>query len=345
MNRKFAIITGVLLLAVIVAAGCPSPAGPVAPADFYRGKTIDISTTGSPGSSNELIDYVIAAYLAEDTGANVNLTYRRGAGGLEGINYVYKAEPDGLTLGTVASVKFITNKVMDEPVAEYELDKFSYITSIDRQPYCLLVAPEGPYQSIADLQSGTNLKIGATSPSGPISLGGLTVIKLLNLDATAVTGFGGISELLLAVERGEIAGYCLSISNAKPSVDSGMVKPLFFLSTERSPLAPGVPAVTELVDLSGEDLALAQLWGTTLSASNLFVAPPDMPAERLAYLRQLAEGWVQEEAFRDEVNQAAGYEVQVYLTGDEATGAMLEMASSLDQFQAIFAGLIEQYRA
>jgi tripartite-type tricarboxylate transporter receptor subunit TctC len=345
MNKRFAFITGVLLLVVLAAAGCPSPAGPVAPADFYRGKTVDLITTGTTGSFNDLVDYIIASYLGEDIEGNVILTDRRGAGGLEGTNYVYKAEPDGLTLGAVASVKFITNKVMDEPVAEYELDKFAYIMSIDRQPYCLLVAPEGPYQSIADLQAATDLKIGGTSPSGPISLGGLTVIKLLGLDAKVVTGFPDIASLPPAVGRGEIAGYCLSISNAKASIDSGLVKPLFLLSTERNPLAPSVPAITELVSSSGEDLAMAQLWGTTLSASELLIAPPGLAADRLAFLRGLANQWAQDEAFRAEVNQAANYEVQVYLTGDQVSQAMLEMAANLDQFQAIFADLIERYRA
>jgi len=345
MTGKFAVITAVLLLALIIAAtGCP-PQGELAPADFYKGKTIDLVTTGSAGTFNDLTAHIIASYLGRDTGANVTVTNRSGAGGLEGTNYVYKARPDGLTVGTVASGKYVTNKVMDEPVAEYDLDKFSYIMSIDRQPYCLFVAPEGPFQSVADLQAGQDLKMGATSPSGPTSLGGLTVIKLLGLDARAITGFAGIPELPLAVGRGEIIGYCLSISNAAAGVEAGMVKPLFVISTERAPLIPDVPAVTELVNLSDQDLALVRLWGTALAASNLFVVPPEMPEDRLAFLRDLADRWAQDEGFRQEVNQAAGYEVQTYLTGDEVTQNIMDAVATMDQFQAIFSDLIEKYRA
>jgi tripartite-type tricarboxylate transporter receptor subunit TctC len=346
MTKKLAMISGALLLAiVVVTTGCTPIAEDVAPADFYRDKNIDLVTTGSAGTFNDLTAHIIASHLGEDIGGNVIVTNRSSAGGLEGLNYVYRAEPDGLTVSTVASVKFITNKVMDEPTAEYDLDKFSYIMSIDHQPYCFFVSPEGAYQSVADLQAGQDLKLGATTPSGPTSLGGLTVVKLLGLDAAVITGFNRISELPLAVNRGELTGYCLSISNATAGVRSGMVKPLFLLSTERSPLAPDVPAVTELVNFSAEGLALVQLWGTSLSASNLFVAPPGLPEDRLAYLRGLADQWVEDEVFRAEIDQAADYEVQVYLTGDEVTQNIMDTVATMDQFRAIFTDLIEKYRA
>jgi len=124
-----------------------------------------------------------------------------------------------------------------------------------------------------------------------------------------------------------------------------MVKPLFVISTERAPLIPDVPAVTELVNLSDQDLALVRLWGTALAASNLFVVPPEMPEDRLAFLRDLADRWAQDEGFRQEVNQAAGYEVQTYLTGDEVTQNIMDAVATMDQFQAIFSDLIEKYRA
>jgi tripartite-type tricarboxylate transporter receptor subunit TctC len=346
MIKKFAVISLGLILAVIAAAtGCPPPGAPATPAEFYKGKTIDLTTTGSAGTFNDLSAHIIASYLGRTTGANVTVTNREGAGSLEGTNYVYKARPDGLTLGTVASVKFITNKVMDEPVAEYDLAKFSYIMSLDRQPYCFFVSPEGPYQSVADLQAGQDLKFGATSPSGPTSLGGLTVIKLLGLDARVITGFGGIDELPLVTGRGEVVGYCLSISNARAGVEVGLVKPLFVLSTERSPLIPDVPAITELVNLSDQNLALVKLWGNAFAASNLFIAPPDMPEDRLAFLRRLADQWIGDEAFRQEISQAAGYEVQVYLTGDEVNQTIMETVARLDEFRALFTDLILWYRA
>ena len=87
-----------------------------------------------PESLDDLIARIIASYLSEDTGATVVVTNREGAGGLEGMNYLYKSKPDGLTLGTTPSTKFVSNKVLNEPAAVYEIEKFSYIMSIGRRP-------------------------------------------------------------------------------------------------------------------------------------------------------------------------------------------------------------------
>ena len=68
MTKRFAIITGVLLLAVIIAAtGCPPQGAELTPADFYKGKTVDFTTTGSAGTFNDLSAHIIANYLGSFT--------------------------------------------------------------------------------------------------------------------------------------------------------------------------------------------------------------------------------------------------------------------------------------
>lgn len=344
MTKNLVMIVVALILAVTgVMAGCAPKAQPEAPADFYKGKTIELVSTASPGVATDLILRIIASYLSGDTSASTIVTDRRGAGGMEGMSYLYKAKPDGLTLGMTASVKFVGNKVMGEPAAEYEIEKFSYIMSIGRRLTYFYVSPEGPYQSVADLKAGKNLKIGATSPSGYVSLADLTVIKLLGLDAKVITGFDGTSELSLAVKRGEVIGYGVEINQA--SIEAGMIKPIFVLATERDPLMPDVPAITELVNLSGEDLELVKLWETALVNSSLFIAPPGMSEDRMGFLRDLANKWAQDEGFRQEIDAVSGEEVQVYITGEEVTKVMQDTAAALAKFQAIFAELIEKYRA
>jgi len=240
----------VALLLTVVACSSDSQQ-PVTPADFYKGKTMDLIVSDNIGGETDLLGRVMASYLARDSGANVLVTNRRGAGGLDGMNYLYSSEGDGLTVGVTSAFKFVANYVLDEPAAVYDIEKFSYIMVFGNEPLYLFVSPDGPYQSIADLQGGNNLKIGAGSPSGPISLGGLTVVEILDLDAKVVTGFEGDSARALAVKRGEIIGYISSLPTVKASLDSGMLKPLFTLATERDPLRPDVPAITELVSLTG----------------------------------------------------------------------------------------------
>lgn len=346
MTRKIITITGVLILTLALVVSCTPEAQPAAtPADFYKGKTIDLVISASPGGSADLITRIMASYLGGDTEASVVVTNRDGAGGLDGMNYLYKGKPDGLTLGTVPAAKFVSNKALNEPAAVYDIGEFSYIMGIGRLQYYFFVSPEGPYQSVADLQAGKDLKIGGVSPAGNIALGGLTVIKILGLDGKVITGIKGESNRALAVKRGEVIGYCLNVVTTKASVEAGMVKPLFVLATERDPVMPDVPAITELVNLTGEDLALVKLWETAFVGSTIFTGSPGIPEDRLAFLRGLANKWAQDEGFREKINVVSGYEVQEYITGEEVVKAMLDMAAALDKFQVIFAELIEKYRA
>jgi len=65
------------------------------------------------------------------------------------------------------------------------------------------------------------------------------------------------------------------------------------------------------------------------------------------FLRELANQWVQDEGFREEINAVSGYPVQPeeYITGEEVAQAMLDMPVQLDELQVLFADLIEEYRA
>lgn len=344
MTRNIAVITVMLILVCTVGVvSCTPKAETSATADFYKGKTIELVATASVGSSFDLILRIVASYLGRDAGATVVVSDRRGAGGMDGMNYLYESKPDGLTLGGVMSTKFVGNKIMGEPAARYDIEKFSYIMAIEREQTFLWVSPDGPYQSITAITAGKDLKLGATSPSGTISLADLTVIKLLGLDATVVTGFSGTQELASAVKRGELDGYALSINRSL--MEAGMIKPMFVLATERNPLMPDVPAITELVSLSGEDLELVKLWERTLATSGLLMAPPGMPEDRLAFLRDLAQKWTQDEEFREAVDAVADEPVTTYITGEEVTKLMRDITAELSKYRETFAELIEKYRA
>jgi tripartite-type tricarboxylate transporter receptor subunit TctC len=347
MTARLAAIALALILALTFAGiGCGSGSdGTAAPADFYTGKTINLISCSKVGGGTDLVARIIASYLERDTGANVVVTNRAGAGGLDGMNYLYGAEPDGLTLGVVTSVKFVANEVLDDPAATYDLEEFTYVMDVGRQLYHFMAAPDGPYQSVADLQAGEDLKIAGSSPSGSVSLGGLTVIELLDLDAKVITGISGEANRGLAVRRGEVLGYVITIDTAWASLESGLVTPLFVLSPERDPDAPEVPSITELVDLADDELALVELWGSALASSDMMAAPPGTPQDRLSFLHGLAQDWVRDEGFRAEIDSAGGIEKREYAIGEDVTESMLEVVAALEDFRALFAEMIEKYRA
>lgn len=333
-----------LLLSGLLVSGCIKTDTTLTAAEFYEGKTINMVVSNDPGGFVDLISRNVANYLSADINGNVTVENMREAGGLEGMNYLFGADPDGLTLGTVSTVKFLSNKVLNDPAAIYNIEGFSYIMKVDAAQAYFFVSPDGPYQSIADLQTGSNLVVAGGSASGYVSLAGLTVIDLLDLNAKIITGFENDTARALATQRGEVIGYSTGILAAKSALDAGTLKPLFVIATQRDPAKPEVPALTELVDLSEEDIALLKLWENGLASGTLLLAPGEISEDKVDYLSSLAEKWCQQETFRQEINNISGYKVSLYFTGQALKELITQMAADLENFQTRFVEMIEKYR-
>jgi tripartite-type tricarboxylate transporter receptor subunit TctC len=345
MNLKLVAAYIIICVLLLGSTSCSLKTQPLSsPAEFYRGKSVDLISTGSPGVFDDLLSHIVAAHMEKDMGCIVKVTSKQGAGGMEGLNSLYKDEPDGLSLGNTPAAKYIGNKIMADPAAEYDIDKFSYLLNVGHEQMYFFVSPQGPYQSVQSLQSAENLKLGAGSASGNLTLAGLTVIKLLKLEARVIPGFKGESERALAVKRGEIGGYCITISDVKEEMASGLIKPLFVLSSQRDPLMPEVPAISELVSVTGDDMELLKFWEVSFVSSSIFIAPPGIPEDRLSYLCSQADHWIKDEGFRREVDRAAGHRIEVYDTGDRVTQNMLILSRNLTKFQSTFIDLMKKYR-
>lgn len=215
---------------------------------------------------------------------------------------------------------------------------------MDNQQAYFVVSASGPYQTIDALKAGYDMKIAAGSASGFNTLASLTVIDILDLDATVITGFTNDAVRGLATQRGEVIGYSVNIAAVKAELDAGTLKPLFVIATKRDPMKPDVPAITELVHLSEEDLALVELWEYNLSSSTILAAPAGIPKNRYAYLCNFAARWCQDESFRQEINRIVGYQVSYYASGEMLDKSIGDITVTLESFQTRFAELIEIYR-
>jgi tripartite-type tricarboxylate transporter receptor subunit TctC len=114
--------------------------------------------------------------------------------------------------------------------------------------------------------------------------------RLLGLKIQLVKGYPGGAELILAVERGEVDGRCgwaySSIKISKPDwIAEKKIKILNVLALERSPELPDVPSIMEFATTERQK----QIFRFVLNAQTLgrpFAAPPGIPADRAAALRQ-----------------------------------------------------------
>ena len=344
--KSFVALFGALLI-VSFAAG--SYGAELKAAEFYKGKNIDFTINEAAGGDADILARLLGPYLKEHTGATPIFANRRGAGGVEGYVYLYKAAPDGLSLGIGTTLPMILNKVTDAPGAIYEPDKFGYVGSFLRVRNVFIVAANGPYKTVADLKKVKKLVLGATSPQGNLALATMSTIRLLDLDAKVITGTKGPGPLLQDVLSGEIAGTCLPMQLALRGIRDGNYKALFTLADERFSALPDVPSLREIAPTivgNAEKKELLALWDRNLVMAQAIITPPGLAKEKMEFLGELFPKLRKSPQFRKDLDKVFAFHVEDadLLTGPESEKLVKDAMSNAGRMKSIFLQLLKQYR-
>jgi hypothetical protein len=121
---------------------------------------------------------------------------------------------------------------------------------------------------------------------------------------SAVLGYPGLGDVMLAMERGEVEGhpspYWSYLKNAKPAwLAEKKVKFLLQYGRTRNPELPDVPFAHDLAT-NDEDRALLDASVSPLALGYPFYAGPGVPADRIAALRQGFDATFRDNAFLEE---------------------------------------------
>src|SRR5438270_717052 len=108
-----------------------APAGAQSPAEFYKGKTVELYIAYSVGGGYDLYARLLARHLGKHIPGNPTVVPKNmeGAGGLRLANWLYQAAPrDGTVIGaTSRSVAF--ENILGNRAAQYDASKFTWIGS------------------------------------------------------------------------------------------------------------------------------------------------------------------------------------------------------------------------
>jgi len=346
--KSLAVIVGSLILTLSLTVGSYGKEGVVNPAAFYKDKNIDFTIPEGPGGDADLVGRLLGPYLKEYTGATPIFANRRSGGGVEGYTYLYKAEPDGLSMGIGITLPMLLNKITDAPGAMYEPEKFGYAGSVLRVRSVFIVAADGPYKTVADLKKAKKLVLGATSPQGNLALATMSTIKLLDLDAKVITGTKGTGPLLQDILSGEIAGTCVPMQVAMRGIRDGNYRALFTLASERFKVIPDVPSFKEVYNIgeSEEKKELFTIWDKNLAMSHALVTPPGVPKEKLEFLREIFPKIKKSPQFRKDIDKLFAFHVEDadILMGVETESLAKDTMSKAAKMKSVFLQLIKDYR-
>ncbi|MCL6598147.1 MAG: hypothetical protein K6T81_05340 [Alicyclobacillus macrosporangiidus] len=286
--------------------------------DFYKGKTLQIIVPYSPGGGYDQWARLIAPYMQKYLGTSkVEVVNVDGGGGLVGTNQIYAAKPDGLTIGDTNAGGDVFDQIAGAPGMQFDVSKFNWIGRPDDDPHIIAVHPEGPYKTFEDLEHAKEtVKALATGKGSSDYNSAVITFNAFHIPHTMVAAFSGSKDEKAAFLRGNGDTCSLSASDVKQIADKSKV--VVLQSTRPFDKLPGVPTVIDLAKQAG--LSQDKIDGLTAMANvmdmgHAFFAPPGVPADRLAALREAFQKSLQDPAFQAEATKAGLY--LGYASGDD----------------------------
>ena len=124
-------------------------------------------------------------------------------GGAKGVSQLYRARPDGYTIGILNIPGLF---ILQERGGGYDLNRFTWLAGLGKDPYGLAVPWNSPIKSVADLQALSKtrpVKFTTTGPDGTAYGVTLIATELLGIRLQLITGYRGSSEYVAAAVRGD----------------------------------------------------------------------------------------------------------------------------------------------
>ena len=233
-----------------------------------------------------------------------------GATSLIMTNHLYNvAKRDGTAIGMPTSnipleqrLKLISQ---DGANVRFDIERFNWIGTPVQEPQVTWVWHTAPARNVEDLRNNA-IRMGATTSSADNYILPSIMNQVLGTRMQVVTGYIGQNEINLAVERGEVQGNNTGLSNITVNkadwLRDGKVRILLQYGTERLPDLPNVPTAIELA-ASEADRTLLRFYAVKFNMARPLVAPPDVPAERVAALRAAFDATMKDPQYLEEARR------------------------------------------
>jgi tripartite-type tricarboxylate transporter receptor subunit TctC len=291
-----------LLVAVTsVAAGTPDAA------EFYKGKTITLITSTGVGGTYDVVARMVARVMPRYLPGHPTIIVQNmpGGGNVLATNYMYAIAPkDGTAIATLHSAMPL-HQVLDPRDVRYDAARFAWLGSTGPQNEMILVWHTAGIKSLDDAKE-REIVLGGTGVASGIVIIPAVMNKLIGTKFKIVTGYRTSEDVNLGMERGEVQARAFgldSITSQHPDwIAEHKVTFLAQAGARRDQRMADVPLLTELAK-NDEQRQIFALVSSAPALGQPYVAPPGVPPERLALLRQAFAATLKDPAFLAEAQK------------------------------------------
>ena len=293
-----------LAFACVLAAGAAQAQG----GDFFAGKSISVMIGYAAGGTYDATARVLSRHMPRHIPGNPAMVPQNmpGSGGIKTILHLYSVAPKDGTALAMMSRSYPIEPVFNPQVAKYDPSRFKPIGSTSTEVSVGVVWHTHGVTSLQQLLT-RQITTGATGATDDTGRFPTLVNNLMGTKIKVITGYPGGNDVTAAMEKGEVEarfGWSWGSlkSRSKPWLDEKKVNILVQMALEKAPDLPDVPLVMDLAKTEVDRQAL-QLLFTPQAVAWPLVAPPDVPAERIAILRRAFDATMKDPAFIAEANR------------------------------------------
>src|SRR5712692_6072191 len=216
--------------------------------DVYPSRAVHVVVPYTPGTGADILARLLGPRLAERWKAAVVVDNRAGATGNIGTEFVAKSAPDGYTLLFTAT-SFGTNPALARSLAFDPLKSYAPVALAATSAVAVVVNPQLPARSMREfieLARSRPGKLYYSSPGngGPQHLA-MELLKLeTGIDLVHVP-YKGAAGALTDLIGGHVQAMVSALQTAAPHVQSGKLRMLAVMSSQRSGAFPDVPTTRE----------------------------------------------------------------------------------------------------
>jgi tripartite-type tricarboxylate transporter receptor subunit TctC len=273
-------------LAAVLVIGAATAQTPDA---AFAGKTVTMIIGFGPGGGYDLWARVVARHIGKHLPGNPTVAPQNleGAGSYRAANFMYNVAPkDGTTMALIAR-DAVLGPLTGAPGAQFDATKFSWLGTPAIETNVCIAYNTAPVKNVRDLTE-KELVVGDTGPGTGTRSYPKALNDILGMKFRIVGGYPSSADVFLAMERGEVQGICESLDSVKVRrpdwISSGTVAVLFQGGTKPNPELKDVPFVVDLARKAEDKQAIEFLYAGQ-GIGRPFIAPPNVPADRLKMLR------------------------------------------------------------
>jgi tripartite-type tricarboxylate transporter receptor subunit TctC len=288
-----------LCVAVLLVAA----AWPVAAQEpFYKGKQVKLIISAGVAGGYATYARLLVQHMPNHLPGKPDMLFQSmpGAGGLLATNYLYAQAPqDGTVIGLIHSTVPL-GPLLGMAGARFDALKINWLGSMDRSDGPCTAWHTSPIATWQDMLDKEFI-VGSSGVGSQMDVYPAAMNKLFGTKIRVIGGYKDGALIFQAMERGEIHGRCgpqlTSIGALRPHwLSEHKVRVPIMVSEHRSSVFPDAPTLIELA----KDESTRQQIRLLIVSQDLdrpVLAPPGVPAERVALLRDAFNATMKEPAF------------------------------------------------